>query len=177
MTGGLVPQPGDFAVASAGAIGTIISFAEWLDGSGFTQWDHAFIYVGNMTIVQTNPGGARRVQIASYHADRADVLWSTGAIPLTDAQRLAVVNAALGYAKANTPYSSLDYLALVAHRLHLPIPWLAAYIKSNGHMICSQLVDQCYQDAGVQLFNDRRWPGYVTPADLGSLIERHPLFG
>jgi hypothetical protein len=37
-------------------------------------------------------------------------------------------------------------------------------------MICSQLVDQCYQDAGVHLFADGRWPGDVTPADLYRLI-------
>ncbi len=36
-------------------------------------------------------------------------------------------------------------------------------------MICSQLVDQSYQDAGVHLFSDGRWSGYVTP---GALFER-----
>jgi hypothetical protein len=135
-----------------------------------------------MTIVQTNPGGAKVVHITSYHADRADVLWSTGAIELTDAERQAICVAAEGYARRNTPYSSLDYLALAAHRLQLlhlmpPLPWLRDYIADNGHMICSQLVDQCFQDAGVQLFNDKRWAGYVTPADLGNLIERKPIWG
>ena len=37
-------------------------------------------------------------------------------------------------------------------------------------MICSQLVDYCYLMAGVHLFNDGRWPGYVTPEDLANVI-------
>jgi hypothetical protein len=27
-------------------------------------------------------------------------------------------------------------------------------------------VDQIYQDAGLQIFNDLRWSGYVTPGSL-----------
>jgi len=166
------PGLGDFAVVSAGgAVGPLISLGEFLDGSGFTQWDHAFVYVGAKQIVQTNPGGAREVQITDWRAGRADALWSTGAIELTGSQRAAICAAAIGYAARNVHYSSLDYLALAAHRLHLPVPWLQHFIADTGHMICSQLVDQCYRDAGVQLFSDHRWPGYVTPADLGELIE------
>lgn len=172
------PQPGDFAVCSAGPwIGPLISIGEWLDGTGFTQWDHALVYVGDMHIVQTNPGGAVRLPIKDFHLGRADVLWSTGAIGLTTPERQAVVAAAEKYAARKVPYSALDYFALAAHRFRLPVPWLKAYIKSAGHMICSQLVDQCYQDAGVQLFSDKRWAGYVTPADLGNLIQAKPLFG
>ena len=37
-------------------------------------------------------------------------------------------------------------------------------------MICSQLVDEAYARAGVQLFDDGRLPGDVTPADLYGLI-------
>jgi hypothetical protein len=37
-------------------------------------------------------------------------------------------------------------------------------------MICSQLVDFCYAKAGVRLFADNRWEGYVTPADLAGLL-------
>jgi hypothetical protein len=36
-------------------------------------------------------------------------------------------------------------------------------------MICSQLVDYCYRQNGVELFHDGRWPGYVTPGCLYSL--------
>ncbi len=78
--------------------------------------------------------------------------------------------AARGYAAAEADYSFLDYLALAAHRYRLPVPGLRTYIKSTGHLICSQLVDACYQAAGVQLFDDHRWNGYVTPSDLARRI-------
>ena len=68
------------------------------------------------------------------------------------------------------PYSFADYAALAAHRLHIPAPGLREFIGSSKSMICSQLVDQCYVDAGVHLFRDSRWPGFVTPAALAGLI-------
>ncbi|MFD0528968.1 hypothetical protein ACFQ1I_21760 [Kitasatospora arboriphila] len=88
---------------------------------------------------------------------------------MTDGQRAAVVAAARGY--IGVPYSAADYFALGAHRLRLPVgPLIKGYVASSRHMICSQLVDQCYLDAGVHLFSDGRWPGYVTPADLAKLL-------
>ena len=38
-------------------------------------------------------------------------------------------------------------------------------------MICSQLVDEAYKRAGVQLFDDNRLPGDVDPNDLWELIK------
>jgi hypothetical protein len=67
-------------------------------------------------------------------------------------------------------YSYLDYVALAFHSLHIPFPGLKNYIASTRHMTCSQLVDQAEKDAGVQLFKDGRWPGYVMPSDLGRLL-------
>jgi hypothetical protein len=95
-------------------------------------------------------------------------LWSTGHIELTEPQRAAIVKKAL--ACKGIPYSAIDYVALAMHRLHLPAPGLREYIESSEHLICSQLVDMCYRLAGVHLFSDNRWPGYVTPADLANLI-------
>src|SRR5258708_29450415 len=62
-------------------------------------------------------------------------------------------------------YSWADYMAIAAHRLHIPSPGLRDFIADSTHQICSQLIDTCYADAGVHLFADGRWPGYVTPAD------------
>ncbi len=67
-------------------------------------------------------------------------------------------------------YSALDYLALIAHRDGLDTQWLQDYIGSTKHLICSQFVDTAYQAAGVHLFTDNRWPGFVTPLDLGMLL-------
>jgi hypothetical protein len=164
-----VPQPGDFAVVPVhGTVGKLIGLGEHLNGDQFDVWQHAFIYVGGAR-VEAEPGGARlRPTDPQVFGAAYPTLWSSGVIPLTTAQRTAICKAARGY--LGVPYSGLDYLALAAHRLHLWAPGLKSYVATSKHMICSQLVDQCYADAGVHLFTDNRWPGFVTPAALAGLI-------
>ncbi|MFJ1757678.1 hypothetical protein [Kitasatospora sp. NPDC088134] len=162
------PLPGDFAVVRMGGrTGRLIRIGQFLNGDGFADYEHAFVHVGDGQLVEAQPGGAELRPLTVY--DGYPVRWSTGRIPLTEAQRTAIVTAAHHY--LGTPYSFADYLALAAARLHLPAgSLLRGYVASSKHMICSQLVDQCYQDAGVHLFTDHRWPGYVTPADLADLL-------
>ncbi|AUG78238.1 hypothetical protein CFP65_3444 [Kitasatospora sp. MMS16-BH015] len=153
----------------SGSAGRLIRVGQWLNGDGFSDFEHAFVYVGDGELVEGEPGGASTGSLAGYEG--RPMLWSTGRIPLDDEQREAVVAAARGY--LGTPYSVMDYFALATHHLHLPVsPLFKGYVMSSKHMICSQLVDQCYHDAGVQLFDDHRWPGYVTPGDLTRLL-RH----
>jgi hypothetical protein len=165
--------PGVFAVLPvAGPAGKLISIGEWLNGSAFGHYDHAEIYVGmadpNAPLGYTMgayPGGARLVPVPR---EQKGWLWSTGRLDLTPAQRAQIVKNAL--ACKGIGYSAADYFALAAHHFHVPIPGLREYIKNSGHMICSQLCDWCYMKAGVQLFSDGRWEGYVTPADLAGLL-------
>lgn len=163
------PLPGDFGLCRiTGGVGVLIRLGQWLTGGGFADIEHAFVYVGDGRIVEAEPGGARETDVSEY-ADRP-ILWSTEKVELTDVQRRAITVIARGY--LGTPYSWLDYLAIAAHRFHLPGgPWLRRYIASTKHAICSQLVDAVYQEAGVQLFRDGRWPGYVRPADLAQLLK------
>ncbi|WP_051941594.1 hypothetical protein [Phaeacidiphilus oryzae] len=169
---GQTPLLGDyFVVSGAGTIGRLISVGEWLNGDGFGPWDHAGVYVGNGQVVEAEPHGARLAPADEY-ADRA-IVWSTGGFDLTEAQRAAIADAARGF--LGVPYSFLDYLAIAAHRFHLPGgPFLRHYVATTKHMICSQLVDASYEKAGVHLFDDHRWPGYVTPADLHRLAVAPP---
>lgn len=131
---------------------------------------------GTLMIVQAEPHGAEEVPWAlegSVH------LWSTGILPPCPAAGAAALRYAgltpdgMGWHKTGpgVGYSFLDYLAIAAHSQHLPVPGLQSYIASTGHMICSQLADQCRSDGGSHLFNDGRWPGYVSPLDLGLLLE------
>jgi len=171
-------KPGDYGlVAIPGEGGTLIRIGQFLIGDGFHDYQHAFVYAGNGDVIEANPDGALK---RPYHYDDDEVLWSsdhlhssTGydliPIELNDLDRTAIVQAAEGY--VGVPYSWLDYLAIAAHRFNLSRSrGLQAIVASTGHMICSQLVDQCYVDAGVHLFNDHRWPGYVTPGDLTQLL-------
>lgn len=156
----MVAQPGDFGlVHMPGWPGRLIGLGERLNGDAFDQYDHAVLRLPGDKILEAEPGGAR-IMPADEYGDT--VLWSYW--DLTNDRREALFTAALKY--VNTPYSAADYFALAAKRLHIPAPGLRRYVASSGHMICSQLVDQIYADAGLQMFDDGRWPGYVTPASL-----------
>lgn len=162
-----MPLIGDFAVVDTGSRMTRwIKLGETLYSGGFSDFDHAVIASqilpgGTLMIVEAQPGGAVEVP---WHYQGRPHLWSTGKVPYSS----DAGEASRGY--IGTPYSFLDYAAMAAHHFRLPVPGLQAYIASTGHEICSALVDKCYQDAGIQLFDDQRWNGYVTPMDLARLV-------
>jgi hypothetical protein len=150
----------------SGAAGLFIRFGQWLIGDGFENYEHAAVAIddtvdGSVHVMEAEPGGAR---ISTYGISQ--FAWSD--MSLTLEQKQAISAAAVRY--KNVPYSFLDYLAIALHKWHIPVPGLKRYISSTKHQICSQLVDQCYKDAGIQLFHDGRWPGYVTPGDLYKLM-------
>jgi hypothetical protein len=161
------PQPGDFAVVDTGSklAGAIVS-AETVADLHSTKWDHAVICSrvdadGTAWIVEGEGSGAVEKK---WHYGERPHKWSTGIVTTSP----AAGSAAQKY--VGVPYSYLDYVALTLHSLHTPVPGLKNYIASTRHMICSQLVDQAEKDAGVHLFKDNRWPGYVKPSDLGRLL-------
>lgn len=172
--------PGDFCcVPVSGIVGKLISVGEWLNGDGFSKYDHAEIYVGNQVpdmspskygyTFGAYPGGATYTPLSCPPEKLPNALWSSGRIELTDAQRSKIVSTC--HDLEGTPYSAADYFALAEHRFHLPIPLLKNYVASSKHQICSQIVDYIYMKAGKNLFSDNRWPGYVTPADLAHVLE------
>lgn len=171
------PEPGDFCcVPVSGGAGLAIEFWQWADGDRFQPYDHAEVYIGQPDdralhgyTVSTYPKGGGKVALPCPASALPGALWSSGLVPLTPAQRAGVV--AWAAAHENTGYSWADYAALVLHGLRIPAPGLRGYIASTGHMICSQLVDAAYSANGVQLFTNRRWPGYVKPGDLARLLQ------
>lgn len=179
-------RPGMFAVVDTGApdTGALIRFGEYLvsltegapgDKVEHSRWDHAVIcsrityaksdqtgaLVPVVWIVEAEPGGA--VERPWHYEDRPH-LWSAGIIETPESAGL--------YARKyiGTGYSFLDYEAIACHSLHIPAPGLKSYIATTRHLICSQLVDQSELDAGCHLFDDGRWPGFVTPYHLGLLL-------
>lgn len=152
----------------SGPIGPMIRFGELLNGDGFSDYEHAFVYVGGAAdlILEAEPGGARLVP---FHYPMETCLWTSG-IPRFMVATYPGFVEEIARKYLGTPYSFLDYAALVTHRLGIPVPGLRQYIASTDHMICSQLADQFRLDMGSHLFDDGRWPGYVTPASLANLI-------
>jgi len=164
------PQLGDIGLTSiTGDVGASIRLGQWLNGDGFSVYEHAFIYVGPCrggNIVEAEPGGARMADLTEY-ADR-DISWLPA--PTTGNPLLGFKVAIQARYLVGTPYSFADYAAIAAHRLRLPgSRALKSYIASTRHMICSQLADEAARRGGWNLFADGRWPGYVTPGDLYEL--------
>lgn len=163
----MTPQPGDFVVIQTGSIVTIpIEIGELLSGGGFSQFNHAAICSriradGTVMIVEAEPQGAVEVP---WHYDGCEHLWSTGRVPTSPAAGAA----ALGL--LGVSYGWLDYAAIALHAWHIPFPGLRGFIAHGHTLICSQLVDAAELLAGVHLFHDGRWPGYVRPSDLADLI-------
>jgi hypothetical protein len=160
------PRPGDFAVVDTGARGSrLIRLWMWLSRGGFMMFDHAVICSrvsrGTIYIVEALPSGAKE---NAWHYGDHDHLWSTGLVKTST----RAGKAALAY--VGKPHGWRDYAAIAMHASHLWVPTLKHYLRSTRHLIGSQLVDRAELDAGVHLFADRRWRGYVRPSDLADLI-------
>ncbi|MEU9117795.1 hypothetical protein AB0D04_40235 [Streptomyces sp. NPDC048483] len=162
------PLPGDIGLTQiSGVTGQLIRLGQWINKDGFADYQHVFLVLPDEQLLEAVPGGARISSLSGYTG--TDVLYVCPK-RLTWQQRTAICEASTRY--IGVPYSFLDYAAIAAHRFRLPLPGLRRYVASTRHMICSQLVDQCYLDAGVHLFADGRWPGYVTPMALYNLLAR-----
>jgi hypothetical protein len=165
MTSGRLPTPGDIGlVAIGGRVGLGIRVGQWLCGDGWHHYEHAFVYVGDDRIVEAEPGGARESSLQRY--DLGEIAWLR--CPPIYGDRVAAAARAMAPPQRvpGVPYSFVDYLAIAAHRVHIPTPRLRAYIDDSGHMICSQLCDRAAEAGGWHLFDDGRWHGYVRPGDL-----------
>lgn len=159
----MYPQPGQFGVVrTPGIVGRLISAGQRIAGSG-SYYTHAFLVIGGGYAVQSQAHGAELTTIDHVTSDR-EAAYS--ALPLSDVERAAVCAEAMRL--VGTPYSYLDYFAIAAARVaHTSA--LYRFVGATGHMICSQLVDEAYRRAGIELFHDRI-PGDVTPGDLARLI-------
>jgi cell wall-associated NlpC family hydrolase len=162
----ITPQAGDFVLVDIRSdVGKLIHFLQWLNG-GKGHYEHVATYDGHGGLYEATPrNGIMHNPLSEY--DPKSLFWSTGIIKPTNDQRaliLATAKKCIGI-----DYSFLDYVALAAHHFHLWAPGLKHYIGTTKHMICSQFVDYCYNQAGIQLFTGV-WPGYVTPDDLYQLL-------
>jgi hypothetical protein len=160
------PHPGDgFLVPMPGWGGAAIRVAQKFAGDGWTKYQHAGMIVGEVDgyqgtrTIEAYPGGAIVGRLDRFDADT--IVW----LRCPPQYRDAVAAAALSF--RGTPYSFADYAALGLHRFHVPAPRLKAFIESRKSMICSQLVDAAAMEGGWHIFDDGRWPGFVTPNDLG----------
>lgn len=160
------PLPGDFCLTKiSGITGKAIALGQALIGDA-SPVQHAMLYVGGGNIVQAMPGGAELIPLADANEP---YIWSSGKIPLTARQRVQIADGARWL--VDTPYSFVDYLSIGLAAWHIRPAWVRDRVAATDHLICSQLVDVCYEAAGVELFTDGRIPGDVTPTDLYRLVK------
>jgi cell wall-associated NlpC family hydrolase len=158
------PMPGDIGLYHIPGLGGFaIGLGQRLLGDS-SYYTHAFLVVDDTRTIAAQPGGARYDDLSYY----PEALFSTGRIPLTPEQRDSIVAEATKL--LGTPYSWLDYLAIGMHRFGLRFGFVERRIMGDGHMICSQLVDEVYRRAGISLFTDGRLPQDVTPGDIDDLL-------
>lgn len=160
----MISNPGRIGLTQIhGRVGAGIRFGQWLNGSGFEDFEHAFLDIGGGMLIEAEPGGARIRPLSKY--TDAEVHWCDNIYTNVAPQiRNAIADA--GRELRGVKYSFMDYGALAAHRLGLDTAWLEEYINNSGHLICSQLVDLAYTRGGYKIFHDDRWNGFVTPGDL-----------
>ena len=120
--------------------------------------------------VEANPPGAFRGSVRE-----GDVIVS---VPLTDAQRALVAEAAGPL--VGTPYGFLDVAALGLAQFDLRLPILRQRLARPDRLFCSQLVDLVWQSVGFHAFTPATDPEYqrtgkerlpqdVTPGDIADL--------
>lgn len=170
-----MPQSGDFGVVSTSRAAPLPDrvAADAIQFDTQSPVNHAFVAVDDQTVIEAWPDGARYNLVASY----PDALWSC--LELSGRQRDEITLSAVDL--LGIGYGWLDLVAVgIAQKRWSPLlreRWLAGYtpwwvrrVTGNTRLICSQLVDLCYQMAGVHLFHDGRLPGLVAPSDLYQVI-------
>lgn len=159
-----------FVTKMSGYGGVLIGIGERLLGDN-GDYQHAGLCVGDQ-VIEAMPGGAILTPLSRYTCcATGDTVWSN--LPLGVAEQEAIASS--GLALEGTPYFWGDYFSLALEQLHIRPAWVRRRVATSKSMICSQLVDRAYANAGFHLFADGRDPGDVTPGDLYTLITESRL--
>lgn len=161
---------GQFGLSTiSGRVGWWVGLGQFLVGDG-SRFSHAFVVVGDH-VVEGMPGGAKLTPLRYYTTGAKAPVTVFSHLPLTPLQRISIVKEAISL--VGTPYSFADYLAIALDHWGIRPKWLRRYIANSGHLICSALVDRVYARAGIQLFDDGRDYGDVSPGDLADYLIRN----
>lgn len=138
---------------------TIARLIEW---ATWSHTHHVVVAINPTECVSAEPGGVVYRTNAAYQ----NVTWSR--FDLTSEQKAAIT--AAGKASLKLPYNYLIYAPLLIARLtHIPVPgFLAQWLGKRRNVNCSQLADDIYHAASIQLFTESS--DIVTPGDFERLF-------
>lgn len=140
-------------------IARAIEWATW------SHTHHVVVAVSPTECVSAEPGSG---VIWRTNAAYTNVTWSS--FTLTSEQQAAIT--AAGNASLKLPYNYLIYAPLVLARItHIPVPGpIARWLGRRRNVNCSQISDDIYHAAGIQLFVDQP-SDIVTPGDFERLFQ------
>lgn len=163
-----LPEPGRYGVVRTGGV------VSWLIRRATRSWaNHAFIVGDNATVIEAGPHGVRAARLANYAGQQ---LAFNTVEPMTGRQRAAVVDRAQSMIGDEYAYADLGTLGLAS----LGFRWrrLFRLIGADKNVVvCSQLVAECGQAAGLDWMCGHDQPDEVTPADLAARPGMQPYTG
>jgi len=135
------PQIGDYGVVRSNGF-----FAKLIRLGTVSRWNHAFIYVGDGKIVEANPTGVAVSPVSNY----SKIAWNQHEV-LTHEQRDAIVYHA--QRAVGRPYNFGIIIMLAFRALGVKIfpKKLIDYLAKHDGYICSELVAECYEEAGFPI--------------------------
>lgn len=136
-----------------------------------SDYSHAFIVIDRVgTIVEAKPRGASYGNISEYSGMRMQ----TSTTVLTDEQRADIINAAKSF--IGTPYGFMDIVYLGLYTQGVNWTWLLNKVRRLKNMICSELVAQSGDNAGVLAWRcGKPYAQEVTPGNLDELAQHEPI--
>lgn len=163
-----MPKLGSYGVVSHSQ-GTISAGIRLITRS---RYSHAFVVISDTEVIESAARGAILSPLAKYTGRPAGQIAYNDDEPIPDGMRSDIADHARWF--AGTPYGYVDIAAVLLASLGLRWKWLARIVDNQHRMICSQLADFAYQEAGVQLFDDGRLPQNVVPGDLVDRLAERP---
>jgi uncharacterized protein YycO len=153
-----IPRPGDYGVVKTnGIVGKLIRVGT------LSRWNHAVVCVDINLLVEAKPVGVSFGKVSDYQK----IAWNQHE-RLTDKQRKDIVAHALD--QIGKPYGFLDIFTIFLRILGLRVPFPKFWIKlaKRKGFICSELVAESYEKAGLKMINKPN--GLVTPGDLAERL-------
>jgi len=152
------PRPGDYGVVKTnGIVGKLIRVGT------LSRWNHAVVCIAGDVLVEARPVGVSLGKASNYK----NIAWNQHE-SLTDAQRISIANYAVD--QIGKPYGFLDIFTIFLRILGLrsPFPKFWTKLAKRKGFICSELVAESYEQAGIKLLNKPN--SIVTPGDLAERL-------